>query len=122
MVSTPVTAHATRSHPGLPISRAMSADTMKIPDPIIEPTTTIVASKRFSPRVNSVSRATAGATSADSLGFAIGPPRELGCGADALYMGREPRDKARQRPQRIDGEAMDLSRENAWTLVAEYTQ
>ena len=32
------------SQPALPTFRAMSADTMKMPDPIIEPTTTIVAS------------------------------------------------------------------------------
>ena len=35
--------------------RAMSADTMKMPEPIIEPTTTIVESYRPRPRVNSVS-------------------------------------------------------------------
>jgi len=34
----------------------MSADTMKMPEPIIEPTTTIVASNRPRPRVNSVSK------------------------------------------------------------------
>ena len=44
MVSTPVTTHATSSQPGLPSWRAMSADTMKMPEPIIDPTTTMVAS------------------------------------------------------------------------------
>ena len=33
----------------------MSAETMKIPEPIIEPTTTIVASNSPRPRLNSVS-------------------------------------------------------------------
>jgi hypothetical protein len=34
----------------------MSADTRKMPDPIIDPTTTIVESNKPSPRLNSVSR------------------------------------------------------------------
>ena len=34
----------------------MSAETMKMPEPIMDPTTTIVESNRPSPRVNSVSR------------------------------------------------------------------
>src|SRR5579863_8396419 len=53
-VNTPVTSQATSSQPGLPTRRLMSADTMKMPEPIIAPTTTIVASKRPSPRRNSV--------------------------------------------------------------------
>jgi len=51
-----VTIQATNSQPGLPSRRVMSADTMKIPDPIIDPTTTMVASNRPRPRLNSVSR------------------------------------------------------------------
>jgi hypothetical protein len=43
-VSRPVTSHASSSQPGLPTSLAMSAETMKMPEPIIEPTTTMVAS------------------------------------------------------------------------------
>jgi hypothetical protein len=43
-VRTPVATQASRSQPGLPTRRAMSADTMKMPDPIIDPTTTMVAS------------------------------------------------------------------------------
>ena len=43
-MSTPATSQATSSQPGLPTLRAMSADTMKMPEPIIEPTTTIVES------------------------------------------------------------------------------
>src|SRR6476619_6592567 len=41
---TPVTNHATSSHRGDGIVRAMSAETMKMPEPIIEPATSIVAS------------------------------------------------------------------------------
>jgi hypothetical protein len=40
-----VTSQETISQPGLPSTRDISAETRKMPDPIIEPTTTIVASK-----------------------------------------------------------------------------
>jgi hypothetical protein len=70
-VSTPATIHATRSHPGAPTLRDISADTMKMPDPIIDPTTTIVESKRPRPRVNSVSSEVAAAPEA-AVGLAIG--------------------------------------------------
>ena len=59
MVSAPVSTQATSSHPGLPIVRAISAETMKMPEPIIDPTTTIVESNRPRPRVNSVSSSVA---------------------------------------------------------------
>ncbi len=49
-----MTPQATNSHPGLLIRRAISAETMKIPDPIIVPITIIVASNRFRPRTNPV--------------------------------------------------------------------
>jgi hypothetical protein len=39
-----VSSHAPSSQPGLPSVRDMSAETMKMPEPIIEPTTTIVES------------------------------------------------------------------------------
>src|SRR5919206_665243 len=52
IVSTPASAHATSSQPGEPTSRDDSAEVMKIPDPIIEPTTIIVASSRLSPRTS----------------------------------------------------------------------
>ena len=58
-VSRPVSSQAASSQPGLPIVRAMSADTMKMPDPIMEPTTTIVESKSPNPRENSVSSSVA---------------------------------------------------------------
>ena len=55
-VNAPVTIQAMSSQPGLPTRRAMSAETMKMPEPIMDPTTTIVESNRPRPRVNSVSR------------------------------------------------------------------
>src|SRR5580658_11071423 len=50
MVRTPVKSQATSSHAALPIWRDMSAETMKIPEPIITPTTTITESNRPRPR------------------------------------------------------------------------
>ena len=46
--------HASSSQPVLPTSRAISPATMKIPDPIIDPATIIVESKR--PRLRFSSR------------------------------------------------------------------
>src|SRR6185436_2138304 len=54
MVSTPASAQAMSSQPGEPTSRDDSAEVMKIPDPIIEPTTIIVASSRLRPRTSFV--------------------------------------------------------------------
>jgi hypothetical protein len=54
MVSAPATAHATKSQFALPIWRPMSAETMKIPDPIITPTTTITESNKPRPRAKFV--------------------------------------------------------------------
>src|SRR6185503_3822389 len=50
MVSTPASAHAASNQPGEPTRRDDSADAMKIPEPIIEPTTIVVASSRLRPR------------------------------------------------------------------------
>src|SRR2546423_6001218 len=44
IVITPATAQARISQPGAPVRRDDSADVRKIPEPIIEPTTIIVAS------------------------------------------------------------------------------
>jgi hypothetical protein len=44
MVTTPDTTHAIRSQKGELTVREISADTMKIPEPIMEPATSIVAS------------------------------------------------------------------------------
>jgi len=51
-VSRPVTSQTTNNHPGAPTCRAMMAETMKIPEPIIEPATSIVESSKPSPRTN----------------------------------------------------------------------
>ncbi len=51
-VSNPVTIHTTRSHPGEPTCRAMIDETMKIPEPIIEPATSMVESSKPSPLTN----------------------------------------------------------------------
>src|SRR5579863_561683 len=48
----PVIIQAASSPPVDPASRAMSAETMKMPEPIIEPTTIVVESNRPSPRTN----------------------------------------------------------------------
>src|SRR6476619_2650053 len=44
MVMTPVMTHAINSQKGDPTVRLMSAETMKMPDPIIDPATSMVAS------------------------------------------------------------------------------
>ena len=44
IVINPATAHASSSQPGAPINRADSAEVIKMPEPIIEPITIIVAS------------------------------------------------------------------------------
>src|SRR5215213_9902337 len=54
MVSTPASAQAMISQPGEPTRRDDSAEVMKIPDPIIEPTTIVVASSRLRPRTRFV--------------------------------------------------------------------
>src|SRR5437762_4129158 len=51
IVSKPARAHASRSHPGAPFNRDDSAEVIKIPDPIIDPITIIVASIGPSARI-----------------------------------------------------------------------
>jgi hypothetical protein len=53
MVMNPVMSHTASSQPALPTLRTMSALTMKIPEPIIEPATIIVASRRVRLGLNS---------------------------------------------------------------------
>ena len=53
-VSTPVTSQTTSSQPGAPTCRAMIEETMKMPEPIIEPATIIVESSRPKPRMKPV--------------------------------------------------------------------
>src|SRR5664279_2771574 len=55
MVMNPVTIHAAISRAGELTSRAISADTIKMPEPIIEPITSVVALVRPSPFTNSLS-------------------------------------------------------------------
>ena len=53
-VMTPVSSQAMSSQPGEPTDRPMSAETMKIPDPIIAPATSMVASVRVMALMNPV--------------------------------------------------------------------
>ena len=50
----PESPQTSKSKPGLWTCLTMSAETMKIPEPIMEPTTSAVASRRESARTNSV--------------------------------------------------------------------
>ena len=52
MVMTPAMTQARTSQPGVPISRVDSAEVMKMPEPIIEPITIMVASSGPSPRTS----------------------------------------------------------------------
>src|SRR5437763_7394100 len=51
-VSRPVTSQTTSNQPGAPTCLAMIEETMKMPEPIIEPATSIVESSKPSPRTN----------------------------------------------------------------------
>src|SRR4030081_3454681 len=53
MVTTPETTHAIRSQKGELTVREISADTMKIPDPIMDPATSMVASVSVNALTNS---------------------------------------------------------------------
>ena len=53
IVTTPATTQAMRSQKGEPTVRLMSTETMKMPDPIIEPATSMVASVRVIALTNS---------------------------------------------------------------------
>src|SRR5262245_20826038 len=89
------------SQPALPIVRAISAETMKMPDPIIDPMTTMVESYSPSPRLNSVSSAVA-ATEVDCIILAPAVPV-----TGAAMM-----------PEI----AMNHTRDDAWRLLTEYTK
>src|SRR5437773_633988 len=52
MVINPASSQTTINHPGDPTSRDDSADTMKMPLPIIEPTTIVMLSTRVNPRTS----------------------------------------------------------------------
>src|SRR5437588_1703357 len=51
-VSRPVTSQTTSNQPGAPTCRAMIDETIKIPEPIIDPATSMVESSKPSPRTN----------------------------------------------------------------------
>src|SRR5438552_16783609 len=53
-VNNPVTNQTTSNQPGAPTSRARTAETIKMPEPIIDPATIIVESSKPSPRMNPV--------------------------------------------------------------------
>ena len=72
MVSRPVITQVASSHPDEPTCRAMSAETMKMPEPIIDPATIIVESSRPSSRTKPEPRSTAPeADSTVAAGFAM---------------------------------------------------
>src|SRR5438067_1553228 len=75
IVMRPLTSQITISQPEEPTSRAMSADTMKMPEPIIEPATSMVASNRPSLRWNAPA---AGAASWVTAGSVMQIPSERG--------------------------------------------
>src|SRR4029077_14924644 len=80
-VSNPVTMHTTSNHPGDPTWRAMIDDTMKIPEPIIEPATSMVESNKPSPLTSFSS-----ATGASVTALAISNP------LDWRRVNHQPRD------------------------------
>ncbi len=52
IVRTPAIAQAANNQPGEPTSAEDFAETMKMPDPIIDPITIMVASSKLSPRTS----------------------------------------------------------------------
>jgi hypothetical protein len=83
MVTTPDTTHAINSHSGDASDLDMSAETMKMPEPIIDPATSIVASVRVSALTNSRDD---GAVSAVAVVVVNALPQMLGSpGVRLLY-------------------------------------
>ena len=83
MVRAPVTSQATSSQPGLPIWRDMSAETMKMPEPIMEPATTMVESQSPRRRANSKGTCGSGTGAAGAPVGMIQPALGLGrCGVN----------------------------------------
>ena len=74
-VTTAANSHATSSQPGLPILRAISAETMKMPEPIMAPITIMVESKTPSSRTKPASLSVRSAVTF-SLGLGILALRE----------------------------------------------
>src|SRR5262252_3039625 len=75
IVNKPASAQARSSQPGAPLSREDSAEVMKIPEPIIEPITIIVASIGPSARTRPVARgdSPSGRRNSDRRGGAPAP-------------------------------------------------
>src|SRR5208283_3034932 len=71
MVRAALMTQATRSQPGLPIWRDISAETMKMPEPIMEPATTMVESHNPRRRANSKGACGCG------TGAAVRPPVDM---------------------------------------------
>src|SRR6476646_5054917 len=63
----PVIAHTTSSHPADPTNRPISAETMKTPDPIIDPATSMVESSKPSCLTNP----------SDVVSSSFTPPRDF---------------------------------------------
>ena len=67
IVSTPVIPQATSSHAGDPTSRLIAAETIKMPDPIMEPATIMVESNSPSPRTKPVALSSGAVAVADMI-------------------------------------------------------
>src|SRR3982750_2504194 len=87
MVTTPDATHAISSQKGEPTVREISAETMKMPDPIIEPATSIVASVSVSALTNS--RDDAAVSAVTVVVVKAGPRKSVSPGVSLLYSGGE---------------------------------
>src|SRR5487761_526107 len=98
MVRIPVIAQVASRPPAEPVWRAISADTIKMPEPIIDPTTIMVESKRPRPRIKPCSLAIGAVEAAEAAGDAFMLPA-------SSRRFRTPAAHARP-PQEIAGRAM----------------
>src|SRR2546423_6886514 len=89
MVTTPETTHAISSQNGEFTVREISADTMKIPDPIIEPATSMVASVSVSALMNSRDDGAVPAVAAWVVNALPPPGTRFLVGVSSWYRGRE---------------------------------
>src|SRR5438874_170421 len=99
-VSNPVTIQTTSNHPGDPTWRAMIDETMKIPEPIIDPATSMVESNKPSP-LTSFSSATGASVTALGISNPLDSRRvnhqsRLPCNAKKL-----PQSCLRQKSKRV---------------------
>src|SRR5207248_5784573 len=84
MVRNPVISHAPINNAGEPTSREISAETRKIPDPIIEPITSMVELVRPRPLTNSRSDVLVVSTVGGFVSTLNYPPAPILCSQDAL--------------------------------------